>query len=601
MLILGINSGGHDACACLFDDYRMLAAVALERVTRKKSHGGRVPVEAIDECLAIAGRARRDIDAVVMARGMFPTHLFRHFPPGRALAFGLRRWLGDEKHKYMENECVRYRRTDSVAMFDGVRFKRELGLRADATIAFANHHLAHALPCLFHSSWPEALLYTADGGGDNVQYSMRLFRDGRLTELYGGEAELTRPRRVDSLGQVYAYATEALGFIPFRHEGKVTGLAALGKPKLYDALARHFSVDAAGEVHSDFPSYRAMRQCIFDLAQGNAREDVSASVQLLLENVILESVGRILKRHPMRYLGLAGGVFANVRLNQRLAEELPLDEVFVYPAMSDQGLAAGAVLEFLLARDGMKRWLDRRWPLENLYYGRDFAGAIDTAFEGDPRFQRVSASPVRGAAGLLQQGRIVAIYTGGMEYGPRALGARSIMAAALDADINRTLNDRLSRSEFMPFAPVVSAEDAESIFDLGPVKRRAARFMTITCGVRDAWRARIPAVVHVDGTARPQVIERADNPLYYDILASYKALSGVPVLINTSFNVHEEPIINTPAECARALAEGRVDFVVTDSGVYGRKAAAEEGKLVAFDPAIKSISPREDKHRRGAA
>jgi carbamoyltransferase len=143
------------------------------------------------------------------------------------------------------------------------------------------------------------------------------------------------------------------------------------------------------------------------------------------------------------------------------------------------------------------------------------------------------------------------------------------MAAALDVDINRTLNDRLSRSEFMPFAPVVTAEDAESVFDLGPVKRGAARFMTITCGVREAWRARIPAVVHVDGTARPQVIERAQNPLYYDILAAYKARTGVPVLINTSFNVHEEPIINAPPECARALAEGRVDFVVTERGLYG--------------------------------
>ncbi|HXU58547.1 MAG TPA: carbamoyltransferase C-terminal domain-containing protein, partial [Verrucomicrobiae bacterium] len=325
--------------------------------------------------------------------------------------------------------------------------------------------------------------------------------------------------------------------------------------------------------HSDYPSYRAMRQHIFDLAQGARREDVSASVQLLLENVIIDSVGRILARHPMRFLGLSGGVFANVRLNQRLAEELPLEEVFVYPSMSDQGLAAGAVLQFLLERDGMERWLAARWPLQTLYYGRDFNGAIDATFDRDPRFNRVAENPVAGAAELLQQGRIVAIYVKGMEYGPRALGARSIMASALDADINRTLNDRLSRSEFMPFAPVVMAEDVETVFDLGPVKRRAASFMTITCGVREEWRSRIPAVVHVDGTARPQVIERAQNRLYYDILAAYKALSGVPVLINTSFNVHEEPIINSPDECARALADGRVDFVVTEGGVYGRGGA----------------------------
>ena len=287
------------------------------------------------------------------------------------------------------------------------------------------------------------------------------------------------------------------------------------------------------------------------------------------------SVGRILARHPRRFLGLSGGVFANVRLNQRLAEELPVDEVFVYPSMGDQGLACRrrAGVPAASATGWSAGW-PARWPPAR----RSTTAAISTPPSTPPR-PRPALQPRGGepghrtAAELLQQGRIVAIYAKGMEYGPRALGARSIMASALDADINRTLNDRLSRSEFMPFAPVVMDEDVETVFDLGPVKRHAASFMTITCGVREEWRSRIPAVVHVDGTARPQVIERAQNPLYYDILAAYKALSGVPVLVNTSFNVHEEPIINSPDECARALADGRIDFVVTEGGVYGRGGA----------------------------
>jgi glycosyltransferase involved in cell wall biosynthesis/SAM-dependent methyltransferase len=139
----------------------------------------------------------------------------------------------------------------------------------------------------------------------------------------------------------------------------------------------------------------------------------------------------------------------------------------------------------------------------------------------------------------------------------------------LMSEINRILNDRLTRSEFMPFAPVVTAEDARSVFDLGPATLYAARFMTITCRVHDAWRSKIPAVVHVDGTARPQVIERSQNRLYYDILSAYKARTGIPVLVNTSFNVHEEPIVNAPDECAQALAEGRIDYVVTAEAVYG--------------------------------
>jgi carbamoyltransferase len=568
MLILGLSPTSHDSTACLFDDYRLLAAVSQERLSRRKADGGRIPIEAMDECLAIAGRRREDVDAVVLNRSLYAEGYYRHFTGYRFVKARLRRALGIEKHKYMDAECHRYRRADSLAMFDAPRFLANHGFRPDADLSFCNHHLAHALPCLFHTDWPEALLYTADGTGDNTQYSIRLFRDGRLETLYGGDDRLFQPRSIDGLGEAYGMATVALGFMRNRHEGKLTGLAAYGKPVLFDSMAAHFRVDEAGLIHSDFPSYEAMEQFIFALAKGVTREDVAASIQHLLETYVLEAVRRILTLHPRRYLGLAGGVFANVRLNQRLAEEMPVEEIFVFPAMGDQGQPYGCVLEFLLRRDGMERWLANRSRMDTLYYGRDFGAAIDERFQRDAAFRRLSTTPVETTAALLEQGRIVAIYAKAMEYGPRALGARSIMAAPLDADINRTLNDRLSRSEFMPFAPVVMAEDADRIFDLGPAKRYAARFMTTTCRVHDGWQARIPAVVHVDGTARPQIIERHQNPLYYDILAAYKARTGVPILINTSFNVHEEPIINSPDECAQALADGRIDFVVTERGVY---------------------------------
>jgi carbamoyltransferase len=569
VLILGIHSGYHDACAALFDEYRMVSAVALERLTRRKIDGGRVPVEAIEECLDIAGCAPREVDAVVLGRAAFPSRYYTHLPAGRRIESRVRILLGREKHKSMERECVRYRRADSEAMFDVDAFLEDHRFRRGIPVRFFNHHLAHALPTLFHTDWQEALLYTADGGGDNVQYSIRAFRNGRLETLFGGDEELARPMRVDSLGLAYGFATQALGFRINRHEGKLTGLAAYGRPTLLPALAAHFAVDESGEIRSDFESYPAMRRFIFELAEGVAREDVACSVQHLLEDFVIEAVRRILVRRPLRRLGLAGGVFANVRLNQRLAEELPVDEVFVYPAMSDQGLAAGGALQFLLERDGMARWLERRYRLEHLYYGRDHGEAIDSLLGGDPRFLLLPGAPVAKAAELIHAGKAVALYARGMEYGPRALGARSILAAPVDAGINDALNKRLERSEFMPFAPVVLEEDAETVFELGPRLRYAARFMTVTCAVRPGWRERIPAVVHVDGTARPQVIGRAANPLYYDILAAYKALSGLPVLINTSFNVHEEPIINSPAECARALAEGRIDFVATARAVYG--------------------------------
>jgi carbamoyltransferase len=568
MLILGLHSGYHDACACLFDDYCLKASVAQERLTRRKSDGGRIPIEAIAECLEIAGKAAGDIDMIALSHAAFPARYYTHLGGGRALERAARQVLGKEKQKTMERELPRAGTADARTIFDAPLFLADHGFRPDTKVYFYNHHLAHALPALFHTDWDEALLYTADGGGDNVQYSQRVFRDGRLDTLYGGNECLLEPLRIDSLGLAYGYATQALGWKINRHEGKLTGLAAYGKPSLLDKLAPRFRVDDDGHVWSDFESYPAMRRFVFEIADGVAREDVAASFQQLLEDVTLAAVGRLLARYPVRNLGLAGGIFANVRLNRLLAEELPIDEIFVYPAMSDQGLACGGVLDALMARDGLETWLANRWPLEDLYFGRDFGDGIDRYFDADPAITKISGSPAQTTAELLHQGRIVAIYSRGMEYGPRALGARSILASPADAAVNQTLNDRLERSEFMPFAPVVAAADAADVFELSPGMIYTARFMTITCGVKERWREKIPAVVHVDHTARPQVIERDQNPLYFDILAAFKACSGLPVMVNTSFNVHEEPIINTPAECARALKDRRIDFVVTDQGVY---------------------------------
>ena len=573
MIILGVHPGYHEAAACLFDDYRMVAAVSLERLTRRKIDGGRVPDEAIDECLAIAGLSRRDVEAVVLGRGAYPWRYYKHFRGSRLIEGKVRQALGKEKHKSMERELLRAGHSDSEALFDGAKFLNLAGFGKSTELKFFNHHLAHALPTLFHTDWQDALLYTSDGGGDNVQYSQRVFADGQLRTLYGGDECFAGPPRIDSLGLAYGYATQALGWRINRHEGKLTGLAALGEPSAYDAIASHFQVDDDGQIRSDFATNPDLRRFMFETAENISREDMAASIQEVLEQVTLSSVRRLLQRHPVRRLGLSGGVFGNVRLNRLLAEETDIDEVFIYPAMSDQGLPAGGVLQYLLERDGIESWLNARYPLETLYLGRDWGDAADNVLGDTPGLKAVSDKPVEKTAELLHRGKAVAIFTQGMEFGPRALGARSILASPADAGINDALNTRLSRSEFMPFAPVVAEEDAAELFDIGAPSRYAARFMTITCNVKQSWRARIPAVVHVDGTARPQVIRRAHNPLYYDILAAFKQISGLPTMINTSFNVHEEPIVNRPEECAQALLDDRVDYVVTENAVYGRDGA----------------------------
>lgn len=567
MIILSLHTGYHDGTASLMDGYDLLAAVQLERLSRKKGDGGGIPVAAMDEVLAIAGLNRGDVDVIVLSRASFPARYYRAGALKQA-EHALHKLVGHEKLRDMCSVMQKTGEGDPATIFREDLFKREYGFKADAKVAYSNHHLAHALSALFHTDWDDALLYTADGCGDNVHYSHRILKDGQLTCLSGGEDETLRPRRVDSLGLAYGFTTQALGYRMNRHEGKLTGLAAFGQPTQAAALGAHFSVDEAGVISSDFASDSAMRDEIQKLVQGTEPADMAASIQQVLEDKILTSVRAILQNHPVRRIGLAGGVFANVRLNRLLCEQTDTDETFVFPGMGDEGITVGGALQYLMEQDGMTAWLGNRRRLKTVYLGRNYNASIDAELTQGGAVKRLDGDPVATAARLIKDGKAGAIYDGRMEFGPRALGARSILASPANAGINASLNERLQRTEFMPFAPYVLDEDAADVFEITSANRYTAGFMTITTAVKPEWRDRIPAVVHVDGTARPQVIRRDENPLYADILSAFKAATGLPVLVNTSFNAHEEPIINTPAECRRALVDDRVDFVVTQKGVY---------------------------------
>lgn len=566
-LILSIHHGIHDSAAALFDDYRIVAAVQKERLSRTKKDGG-LALECAAEVLNIGGITPTQVEAVVFSRGEFPRDYYKA---------DLLRRLRDKVQgrtgaRDLSTVMAKAQTTDPRQVLDVDKVLALYGLPTTVPVFFSNHHFSHALPSLFYTDWDDALLYSADGAGDNVNYSHRVFRDGQLTTLFGDDRWLNQPYRNDSLARAYAHVTEALGFRPLHHEGKITGLAAFGKPTLQQAFSAHFQVGTDGLFTSDFADAPSMRDAFIALCQGHSREDAAASIQAFLEDKMMQSVGRLLEQHKVRHLGLAGGLFANVKLNQRLAENFGLDEVFVVPPMGDEGLAIGGVLQYLLERDGMAAWLKQRYRLPDVYWGREFGADTGRRFLGySDKVFRVDGDPVPTAARLMADGKAVAIVNRRMEYGPRALGARSIMASPCQREINDSLNQRLDRSEFMPFAPVIAEEDARHVFDVTDVNAYAARFMTITCDVKPDWRDRIPAVVHVDGTARPQVIRRADNPLYYDALAAFKAETGLPTLVNTSFNVHEEPIINTPEEAAKALVDDRVDYLLTEDGVYGTR------------------------------
>ncbi len=548
MRILGFHASIHDASAAAFDDYKLIAAVQEERLTRVKGWGNGVPWLAIEEVLSIAGWNRWDVDAIALGCGTFPTRYIRFSLP-RDLYYTAERWWGRERQK-RDMLTVAYRRGigDPAALFRADAFISDHSFRPDAEICFINHHESHALTALFHTDWNDALVYTADGVGDNVSYSIRSLKDGQLDCHVGADMELTAKPRRNSIAAAYAHATAACGFRPFRHEGKLTGLSARGEPLLAAELARHFRTGPGGIVESDFKDWRALERGVRRVLDGHERETIAASIQKLAEDVIQEAVRYWLERTGARRLGLAGGLFANVRLNRLLAESLPLDEVFVFPAMGDDVIAVGNCLSYLLHRDGLDQWLGHRRRLDDVYLGRDYDDGIDRCLDDSSAIKRIAGDPVEVTTELLRANKVGAIYTGRMEFGPRALGNRSILASPHDHAINDELNKRLERSEFMPFAPFVLEEDAERVFEITARNRYAARFMTITCSVKPEWRERIPAVVHVDGTARPQIVRDETNPLFAGILRRFRDATGLPVLVNTSFNVHEEPIVNRPAE-----------------------------------------------------
>ena len=261
----------------------------------------------------------------------------------------------------------------------------------------------------------------------------------------------------------------------------------------------------------------------------------------------------------MRSIALNGGVVANVKLNQRIAMLPEVDRVFVFPAMSDTGNPVGAVLLDQLQHAGTAC---RGEALRDVYWGPQYSDEeiSEALAKAGVQAERLNeASLIGRAASSIHAGRIVGWFQGRMEFGPRALGNRSMLARPTEGKINDWLNQRLDRSEFMPFAPSVLAEHADEVFIGVEKARHTAEFMTITFDVRPEWRERIPAVVHVDGTARPQLVRAETNSRYHQLISAYYRISGIPLVLNTSFNVHEEPIVCKPEEAIRAFVDRRVD------------------------------------------
>jgi carbamoyltransferase len=567
-VILGLASS-HDASACVFIDGTLASAVSQERVTRRKNDGCRLPLEAMQHALAVAGVARQQIDAVALMHSFFPERYFRRETLAKEfearLARARRRMRGEERQLNVNDLLKRIARRggDITPWFRRGRFLAGLGLRPDARVAFHDHHATHAMAAAWYSGFDDCAVLTIDGVGElNIFHTASNWSSGRLQRLGHSDSLGASP------GEYYEAITEAMGFIPLRHEGKVLGLAAHGDPrKLYQEFRRALRAAPRGEPYgnrfdSDFTgrpdAYAARETYLEALVRAHPREDAAAAAQAVFEDAIEEVARDLLTRTGKRRLAVNGGVFANVKLNQRLAALPELDRLFVFPAMSDTGNSVGAAL-FLVSESNKQ---ENRATLRSVYWGSGWdeptcAQALSAA--GFACEKLGEGALVARAADAIHAGRVVGWFQGRMEFGPRALGNRSMLARPTDAEINKTLNVRLARTEFMPFAPSVLEEHAAEIFDNAGKSSDCLPFMTITCNVKPAWRRRIPAVVHVDGTARPQSVSRATNPLYWSLIEAYRERSGIPLVLNTSFNVHEEPIVCFPENAVQALSEDRID------------------------------------------
>ncbi|MBI2221550.1 MAG: carbamoyltransferase [Acidobacteria bacterium] len=595
MKVLAISPLDTDSTVTLLEDGRILFAAGEERFTRQKLQSG-FPWRALQGALDCTGTDPSEIDVVTYPFLTWEeeTRLFerniarererlqrtepapvqqliddarRRVPARRDPVPGLRQPNQRKEKPLMKRLAYRVASVDGVVSRNVA--KRALSQWGKAATAYhmqwqaeletaldelglrdrlrrVEHHESHAANAFYTSGFDEALVVTLDGYGSGLAGSVSVGREGRIERLF----DLEYPH---SLGTFYESVTSGLGFRPCRHEGKIVGLAAYGDPSvLGDVVRSRFEILAGAFRIIESNNVFFVRM----LASDFPMQDVAAAYQRVLEDVSVGFVRHYLQKTGLRHLVLSGGVTANVKLNQRLREIPEVDAIFIHPHMGDGGCGTGAGL-LAFAGNGF-----RGSALDDVFFGpcygeTEIAASLRSA--GLP-FDRYS--PIeKKIASLAAAGKVVARFNGRMEYGPRALGNRSILYHAQEPAVNQWLNQRLGRTEFMPFAPATLYEHRHECYQRVDGADYAAQFMTITFDCTERMKTDCPAAVHVDGTARPQLVTSRSNPSFHRILSEYYALTGIPSLINTSFNMHEEPIVCTPDDAVRAFLAGNLDYL----------------------------------------
>lgn len=583
MRILGISCFYHDAAAALIEDGALLAAAEEERFSRKK-HDSDFPRLAIQYCLETAGITAQDLDYVVFYEKPFVkferilTTAVQVVPKSwKVFGDAMTTWLLD---KLWVKNLIR----------------QELGIPA-SRILFSEHHLSHAASTFLCSPFDDAAILTVDGVGEWATATMGV---GKGTEI-----KLLREIRFPhSVGLLYSAFTAFLGFEVNEGEYKVMGMAPYGEPRYVDKVHKLIHLDRDGSFWLDmdyfcfhhsstqtynqkfldlfgeprdpswhfftessgYPSYFEPKPSNYaELAAKNQYyADVAASIQQVTEEIVLGMVRALQRETGLERMCLAGGVALNSVANGRIIRETPVREVFVQPAAGDGGGALGAALYAYHCALGKPR----RFVMRHAYWGQEYSqGAVnDFLRQSGARYEVYSREEelLDAVVEQLCAGHVVGWSQGRFEWGPRALGSRSILADPRRTDMKEIVNVKIKfREPFRPFAPSVLAEAAERYFDLPDApKHYPARFMLYVVNVKEGQDAVLPAITHVDGTARLQTVHEAESPLYHRLIKRFGDATGVPVVLNTSFNLKGEPIVNTPANAFSTFMRSGMDALV---------------------------------------
>ncbi len=557
MIILGIVNEDVSG-ACLVKDGRIVAAVSEERFTRVKNDSS-WPSESIEYVLKQQNIELSDINHIAYGWGA-------NFDSQKHLLMFFDRVVEETLNNPDNIDTFRKRVEVEINRDDEVRgyfldFVKKSGL--EKKTVFIDHHECHALSAFVCSPFEKALVLTADGRGDFQSFSVSVFDNDKYEVIH-------RESTIDSLGFFYARITALLGFKVNRHEGKITGLAAYGDPEKYLPLMdKMISYNNGRIISHTGPYYRPwLHDAVFSdelqqIIKEAKREDIAAAAQKHLENIVTAITDYYLNKTGQTNVCMSGGVFANVSLNKRVFDLPQVENIFVQPHMSDGGLALGAAVGAAYELTGEKVHMD------SMYLGPEFSDDEIMGFLNDDglnvRKLDSEEDKVDSAVDAIKNDRVVGWFQGRMEHGPRALCHRSIMYHCKDKSVNDWLNERMQRTEFMPFAPVTALELAGKCYKKWNPDHIASYYMTVTYDCYKEMIENCPAAVHIDGTARPQVVSAEREPTVHKLLLKWHEETGGLSLINTSFNKHEEPIVCSPYDAVQALRENMVDVLIIGS------------------------------------